>query len=119
MRQAGTAKPRPQLEAVLQRLLVVVAVLLEHVFHDDGVIAFADFPPLLGLGLSSRRNLDSLRGWLRLGDEPLQVVLQGIRHQRDYISNDYSTRGYGYLPPLAGARRSTLGPGTPRTVACP
>jgi hypothetical protein len=50
---------------------------------------------------------------------PLQVVLQGTRHQRDYSSNDYSTRGYGYLPPLAGARRSTLGPGTPCTVACP
>jgi hypothetical protein len=47
MRQAGTAKPRPQLEAVLQRLLVVV--LLGRVFHDDGVIAFADFPRSLAL----------------------------------------------------------------------
>jgi hypothetical protein len=82
MRQAGTAKPRPQLEAILQCLLVVV--LLRRVFYDDGVIAFADFPPLLGLGLSSLRNLDSLRRRLRLGDEPLQVVLQGTRHQRDY-----------------------------------
>jgi hypothetical protein len=51
IRQAGTAKPRPQLEAVLQRLLLVV--LLGRVFYDDGVIAFADFPPLLDLGLSS------------------------------------------------------------------
>jgi hypothetical protein len=39
MRQAGTAKPRPQLEAVLQRLLVVV--LLGRVFYDDGVISLA------------------------------------------------------------------------------
>jgi hypothetical protein len=82
MRQAGTAKPRPQLEVVLQRLLVVVV--LGHVFYDDDVISFADFPPLLGLGLSSLRNLDSLRGRLRLGDEPLQVVLQGTRHQHGY-----------------------------------
>jgi hypothetical protein len=73
MRQAGTTKPRPQLEVVLQRLLVVV--LLGRVFYDDGVITFADFPPLLGFGLSSLRNLDSLRGRLWLGDEPLQVVL--------------------------------------------
>jgi hypothetical protein len=50
MRQVGTAKPRPQLEAVLQRLLVVV--LVGRVFYDDGVISFADLPPLLGLGLS-------------------------------------------------------------------
>jgi hypothetical protein len=60
MRQAGTAKPRPQLEAVLQRLLVVV--LLGRVFYDDSVISFADFLPFLGLGFSSLRNLDSLRG---------------------------------------------------------
>jgi hypothetical protein len=83
MRQAGTAKPRPQLEAVLQHLLVVVVVVVivvRRVLHEDGVIPFADFPPLLGLGLSSLRNLDSLRGRLRLEDEPLQVVLQGIRH---------------------------------------
>jgi hypothetical protein len=48
MRQARTAKPRPQLEAVLQRLLVIV--LVGRVFYDDGVISFADLPPLLGLG---------------------------------------------------------------------
>jgi hypothetical protein len=73
MRQAGTAKPRPQLEAVLQRLLIVV--LLGRVFYDDGVISFADLPPLLGLGLSLLRDPDSLRRRLRLGDELLQVVL--------------------------------------------
>jgi hypothetical protein len=82
MRQAGTAKPRSQLETILQHLLIVV--LVGRVFYDDGVISFADFPPLLVLGLSSLRNLDSLRGRLRLGDEPLQVVLQDTRHQRDY-----------------------------------
>jgi hypothetical protein len=69
MRQAGTAKPRPHLETILQRLLVVV--LAGRVFYDDGAISFADFPSLLGLGLSSLRNLDSRRGRLRLGDEPL------------------------------------------------
>jgi hypothetical protein len=42
------AEPRPQLEAVLQRLLIVV--LLGRVFHDNGVISFANFTPLLGLG---------------------------------------------------------------------
>jgi hypothetical protein len=39
MRQAWTAKPRPQLKAVLQRLLIVVVV-VGGVLHDDGVIAF-------------------------------------------------------------------------------
>jgi hypothetical protein len=51
MRQAWTAKPRPQLKAVLQRLLVVViVVVVGGVLHDDGVIAFTDFLPLLGFG---------------------------------------------------------------------
>jgi hypothetical protein len=40
MRQARTAKPRPQLEAVLQRLVVVVVV--GGILHDDGVISVAD-----------------------------------------------------------------------------
>jgi hypothetical protein len=56
VRQAGTAKPRLQLEAVLQCLLVVV--LIGRVFYDDGVISFADLPPLLGLGFSPFRDLD-------------------------------------------------------------
>jgi hypothetical protein len=85
MRQAWTAKPRPQLKAVLQRLLVVViVVVIGGVFHDDGVIAFADFSPLLGFGFPFLRDLDPLRGWLRLGDEHFQVILQDTRHQRDY-----------------------------------
>jgi hypothetical protein len=56
MRQAWTAKPRPQLKAVPQRLLVVVIiVVVGGVLHDDGVIAFADFSPLLGFGFPSFR----------------------------------------------------------------
>jgi hypothetical protein len=64
------AKPRPQLEAVLQRLLVVVIVVVV-----GGVPGFG-FPFL--------RDLDPLRGWLRLGDEHFQVILQDTRHQRVY-----------------------------------
>jgi hypothetical protein len=82
MRQSWTAKPRPQLKAVLQRLLVVVVV--GGVLHDDGVIAFADFSPLLGFGFTFLRDLDPVRGWLRLGDEYFQVILQDTRHQRVY-----------------------------------
>jgi hypothetical protein len=71
MWQAWTAKPRPQLKAVLQRLFVVVVivVVVGGVLHDDGVIAFADFSPLLVFGFPFLRDLDPLRGWLRLGDE--------------------------------------------------
>jgi hypothetical protein len=120
MRKAGTAEPRPQLEAVLQRLLLIVVIVVGHVLHDDGVITFTDFSPLLGLGLSSLRNLDSLRGQLRLGDKPLQVVLQRRKTSaRLLTSKDYSIRGYDYLPPLAGARRSTPVRGTPCTATCP
>jgi hypothetical protein len=61
------------MEAVLQRLLVTV--LIGRVLHDNGVVSFADLPPLLGLGLPLLRDLDFLRGRRRLGDELLQVVL--------------------------------------------
>jgi hypothetical protein len=85
MRQAWTAKPRPQLKAVLQRLLVIVIiVIVGGVLHDDGVIAFTDFLPLLGFGFPFLRDLDSMRGWLQLGDEHFQVILQDTRHQRVY-----------------------------------
>jgi hypothetical protein len=79
MRQARAAKPRPQLEAVLQRLVIVVGGIL----HDDGVIAFTDFSPLLRLPFP--RDLDSARKWLRLGDELHQVILRGTRRQQVYI----------------------------------
>jgi hypothetical protein len=63
MRQAWTAKPRPQLKAVLQRLFVVViVVVVGGVLHDDGVITFANFSPLLGFGFPFLRDLDSMRG---------------------------------------------------------
>jgi hypothetical protein len=78
MRQAKTAEPRPQLEAVLQRLLVVV--LFGRVLHDNSVVSFADLTPLLGLGLPLLWDLDFLRGRRRLGDKLLQVVLQDTTH---------------------------------------
>jgi hypothetical protein len=84
MRQAWTAKPRPQLEAVLQRLLVVVVIVIGGVLHDDGVIAFADFSLLFGFGFPFLRDLDPMRGRLRLGDEHFHVLLQGTRPQHVY-----------------------------------
>jgi hypothetical protein len=77
---------------VLQRLVVVVVV--GGVLHDDGVIAFADFSLLLVFGLPFLRDLDPVRGRLRLGDEFFQVILQ--RHKNistSTPSKDYSTRG--------------------------
>jgi hypothetical protein len=86
------AEPRPQLEAVLQRLLVVV--LVGRVLHDHGVVSFADFPSLLGLGLPLLRDLDYLRGRRRLGDKLLQFILQDTTRQRDY-SHGMGTRQVG------------------------
>jgi hypothetical protein len=54
---------------VLQRLLVVV--LVGRILHGYGVVSFPDFLPLLGFGFSLLRDLDFLRGRLRLGDELL------------------------------------------------
>jgi hypothetical protein len=56
VRQARTAEPRPQLEAVLQRLLVVL--LIGRVFNDNYVVSLANFAPLRGLGLPSLWDLD-------------------------------------------------------------
>jgi hypothetical protein len=74
MRQARAAEPRPQLEALLQRLLIVV--LIGRVFNDNCVVSLANFTPLLGLGLPFLWDLDQLRRRRRLGDELRQVVLQ-------------------------------------------
>jgi hypothetical protein len=74
MRQARAAEPRPQLEAVLQRLLVVV--LIGRVFYDNFVVSLANFAPLLGLVLPFLWDLDQLRKRRRLGDELCQVILQ-------------------------------------------
>jgi hypothetical protein len=74
VRQARTAEPRPQLEAVLQHLLVVV--LIGRIFNDNCVVSLANFAPHLGLGLPFLWDLDQLRRRRRLGDELLQVILQ-------------------------------------------
>jgi hypothetical protein len=74
VRQARTAEPRPRLEAVLQRLLVVL--LIGRVFNDNCVISLANFAPLLGLGLPFLWDLDQLKRRRRLGDELRQVILQ-------------------------------------------
>jgi hypothetical protein len=91
MRQARAAKPRPQLEAVLQRLLVFVVV-VGGILHYDGVVAFTNFSPLLHLPL--HRDLDSARRWLRLGDELLHVILRKTQDvSNSTSSNHYSARG--------------------------
>jgi hypothetical protein len=77
MRQARVAKPRPQLEAVLQRLLVVIFI--GRVFNVNCVVSFANFASLLGLGLPFLWDLDQLRRRRRLGDELRQVILQAAQ----------------------------------------
>jgi hypothetical protein len=59
VRQSRAAEPRPQLEAILERLLIVV--LLGRVLDDDCVVLFADLVPLLGLGFPFLWDLDQLR----------------------------------------------------------
>jgi hypothetical protein len=59
MQQSRAAEPRPQLEALLERLLIVV--LLGRVFDDNCVISFANLTPLLGPGLPFLWDLDKLR----------------------------------------------------------
>jgi hypothetical protein len=71
------------MEAVLQRLVIVIVIVVGGILHDDGVIASTDFSPLLCLPFP--RDLDSARRWLWLGDELLQVILQGTRRQQFYI----------------------------------
>jgi hypothetical protein len=66
----------------VQCLFVIV---VGGVLHDDGVIVFADFSPLLGFGFPFLRDLDPMRGRLRLGDELFQVILQDTRHQHVYF----------------------------------
>jgi hypothetical protein len=74
MRQARAAKHRPQLEAVLQRLLVVV--LIGCIFNDNCVVSLANFASLLGRGFPFLWDLDQLRRRRRLGGELRQVILQ-------------------------------------------
>jgi hypothetical protein len=84
----------------LQRLLVVV--LVGRVLHDNGVVSFADLPPLLGLGLPLLRDLDFLRGRRRLGDELLQVILQDTSHQHDYSHGMGTRHGVRLLTSFGG-----------------
>jgi hypothetical protein len=82
MRQARAAKPRPQLEAVLKRFFVFFVV-IRGILHDDGIVTFIDFAALLRLPL--RRDLDPARWRLRLGDEPLHIILRkDTRRQQLY-----------------------------------
>jgi hypothetical protein len=74
------------LKAVLQCLLLLVVVVVGGILHDDGVIAFDSFSPLLGFGFPLLRDLDPMRGRLRLGDEFFQVILQDTRHQHVYYN---------------------------------
>jgi hypothetical protein len=67
MRQSRVVESRPQLEALLQHLLIVV--LIRRVFNDNCVVSLANFAPLLGLGLPFLWDLDQLRRRRRLGDK--------------------------------------------------
>jgi hypothetical protein len=109
MRQARAAKPRLQLEAVLQRL-VVVFVVVGGVFHNDRVIALTNFigiSILLGGGCGSEMNFfTSSCARHKTSATLLQVITTRLGE-------------YDYSPPWAGARRSTPRQGTPCTAACP
>jgi hypothetical protein len=59
MRQSRVAEPRPQLEALLERLLIVV--LLGRIFDDNCVVSFANLAPLFGLALAFLWHFDKLR----------------------------------------------------------
>jgi hypothetical protein len=73
MQQSRAAESRPQLEALLQRLLIIF---LRSVYNDYGVVPFTDFAALLGFPLPLIRDLDKSRRRRRLGDELHYVILQ-------------------------------------------
>jgi hypothetical protein len=105
------------LEAVLQRLLVVV--LVGRVLQNYGVVSFADLTPLLGLGLPLLWDLDFLGGG---GDSETNFFKSSCKKQLISTTTHMEwvlDSGYEYLPPLAGARQSTPVRGTPCTAACP
>jgi hypothetical protein len=78
MQQSRVAESRPQLEALLQRLLIVI--LLGRVFDDYCVVSFTNFALLLGLGFPFLWDLDKLRRRRRLRDELHQVILQEAQY---------------------------------------
>jgi hypothetical protein len=59
VRQSRADEPQPQLEALLERLLIIV--LLGRVFDDNCVVFFANLVPLLGFGPPFLWDLDKLR----------------------------------------------------------
>jgi ABC-type antimicrobial peptide transport system ATPase subunit len=94
MRQSRAAESRPQLEAHLQRLLIIF---LRNVFHDYGVVPFTNFAALLGLPLALIRDLDKSSRRRRLGDELHYVVLQrSILDEYDYYYIISLGLQYGY-----------------------
>jgi hypothetical protein len=78
VRQSRAPESRPQLEALLQRLFIVV--LLGRVFDNNCVVSFTNLAPLLGLDLPFLQDLDKLRRRRRLGDELHQIILQEAQH---------------------------------------
>jgi hypothetical protein len=78
MQQSRAAESRPQLEALLQCLLIVI--LLGRVFNDYCVVSFTNFAPLLGLSFPFLWDLNKLRRRRRLGDELHQVILQEAQY---------------------------------------
>jgi hypothetical protein len=73
VRQSKAAESQPQLEALLQRLLIIF---LRSVFDDYGVVPFTDFAVFLRLPLPLIRDLDKSRRRRRLEDELRYVILQ-------------------------------------------
>jgi hypothetical protein len=72
--QSRAAEPRPQLEAILERLLIII--LIRRVFNDNCVVSLANFVPLLGLDLPFFWDLDQLRRRRQLEDKLRQVILR-------------------------------------------
>jgi hypothetical protein len=92
MRQSRVAEPRSQLEALLERLLIVV--LLRRGFDDNCVVSFTNFVPLLGLGPPFLWDLDELRS--EAGSETNFAKSSCKNHSssaRLLFSNEYSTTG--------------------------
>jgi hypothetical protein len=73
VRQSRVAKPGPQLEPLLKRLLVF---LVGRIFDDDGVITFANFAVLLGLAFPLLRIIYKSGRPSCLRDKLYNIILQ-------------------------------------------
>jgi hypothetical protein len=71
--QSRAAEPRPQLEPLLKRLLVIF---IRRVFDDNSVVPFADLAALFVLALPLLWDFDKSRRRSRLGDKLHYVILQ-------------------------------------------